>query len=103
MLDVSEIIAITDAFVICSGSTDRQLKAIAEGIERALAGEGVKPVRREGERELRWLLLDYVDFIVHIFLDEARAFYELERLWKDAPALEWQAATQTPSRRAHER
>lgn len=76
--------------MICSGGTDRQLKAIADGIEASLREVGVKPVRREGERELRWLLLDYADFVVHIFLDEARAFYELERLWADAPRVEWE-------------
>lgn len=103
MLSVSEIIAITDAFVICSGSTDRQIKAIADGIEEALAAEGVKPVRREGERDMRWLLLDYIDFIVHVFLDEARAYYELERLWKDAPVIDWRDEVRSRPSRARER
>ena len=75
--------------MIASGGTDRQLRAIGDAIEEALRQHGVKPVRREGEHELRWLLLDFVDFVVHLFVDEARAYYELERLWKDAPPVEW--------------
>ena len=90
ILDVRDLIVITDYFVIASGSSDRQVRTIAEGIERALGDRGLKPVRREGEREGRWVLLDFVDFVAHVFLDEDRAFYDLERLWADAPRVAWQ-------------
>jgi ribosome-associated protein len=90
ILDVRDLIVITDYFVIASGSSDRQVRTIAEGIERALRDRGLKPVRREGEREGRWVLLDFVDFVAHVFLDEDRAFYDLERLWADAPRVAWQ-------------
>jgi ribosome-associated protein len=90
VLQVGELIAITDYFVIVSGSTDRQVRAIAEAIEEELRNAGVKPVRREGERDLRWLLLDYADIVVHVFLEEDRAYYELERLWRDAPNVHWE-------------
>ena len=96
VLQVQHLIAITDYFVIASGATDRQVKAIGEEIEEELRKAGVKPIRREGEHDLRWLLLDYADIIVHVFHEEDRAYYELERLWKDAPDVRWeQAASKT--------
>lgn len=86
ILDVSELLVITDHFVICSGNTERQVRTIADEIERALAQHhDRKPFRREGEREGRWVLLDYVDFVVHVFHKEDREYYDLERLWSDAP------------------
>jgi ribosome-associated protein len=85
VLDVSEPLVISDYFVICSGSNERQVRAIAEEVERACRAHGVRPLRREGEREARWILLDYVDFVVHVFLHSEREFYDLERLWRDAP------------------
>jgi ribosome-associated protein len=66
------------------------VKAIGDAIEEELRNAGEKPIRREGEREMRWLLLDYADIIVHIFHVEDRAYYELERLWKDAPVVAWE-------------
>lgn len=85
ILDVSAQLVITDFFVICSGSTDRQVKTIAEAVEeRIREGDGLKPYRREGEREAHWVLLDYVDFVVHVFQAEDRDYYDLERLWADA-------------------
>jgi ribosome-associated protein len=88
ILDVSQLLVITDHFLICSGSNDRQVRTIAEEIEKNLLERfGVKPFRREGEREARWVLLDYVDFVVHVFRDEERDYYSLERLWADAPKL----------------
>jgi ribosome-associated protein len=90
VLDVRELIVITDYFLIASGSSDRQVRAIAEEIERSVKAEGLRPVRREGEREGHWVLLDFVDFVAHVFLDEDRKFYELERLWSDAPSVEWE-------------
>jgi ribosome-associated protein len=87
--DVSEQLVITDAFVLCSAPNDRQVRAILEEVERRLRDEAhARPVRREGEREGRWVLLDYMDIIVHIQHEEDRLFYALERLWKDCPQVE---------------
>ncbi|MER8186351.1 ribosome silencing factor [Kitasatospora sp. NPDC094015] len=84
--DVSEVLSITDAFLIASAANDRQVRAIAEEIEDQLREQlGVKPVRREGEREGRWILLDYLDIVVHVQHSEERSFYSLDRLWKDCP------------------
>lgn len=86
--DVSDVLAITDAFLIASAPNDRQVKGIVDGIEeRLLTERGAKPVRREGERDGRWVLLDYVDIVVHVQHSEERVFYALERLWKDCPVL----------------
>jgi ribosome-associated protein len=85
ILDVSKQLVITDYFVICSGNTDRQVRTIADEVERQLSVQKVKPYRREGQREGTWILLDYVDFVVHVFRKEERDYYELERLWSDAP------------------
>jgi ribosome-associated protein len=90
ILDVAKLIVITDYFVIASGATDRQVKAVAEEIQQSLREKGIKPVRREGEREGRWVLLDFVDFVAHVFRDEEREYYGLERLWADAPAVAWE-------------
>jgi ribosome-associated protein len=92
VLDVSELIVITDYFVIASGGSDRMVKSVAEEIERSVATLGVKPIRREGEREGRWVLLDFVDFVAHVFRDQEREYYGLERLWRDAPVISWEAA-----------
>ena len=87
--DVSDVLAITDAFLLASAPNDRQVRAITDGIEEELNTRlGAKPVRREGEREGRWVLLDYVDIVVHVQHSEERVFYALERLWKDCPVLE---------------
>jgi ribosome-associated protein len=85
ILDVHGLIVITDYFVICSGGTERQVRTIVEEVERGLRELGRKPIRREGETELRWVLLDYVDVVVHVFAEEEREYYDLERLWRDAP------------------
>lgn len=88
VLDVSELLVITDHFLICSGNNERQVRTIADEIEKRLQEErGVKPFRREGQREGRWILLDYVDFVVHVFGPEERDYYDLERLWADAPVI----------------
>ncbi len=89
LLDVSERLVITDAFVLCTGNNERQVGAICEAIEDALRKLGAKPARREGEREGRWVLLDFVDVVVHVQHQEERVFYALERLWKDCPAIPW--------------
>jgi ribosome-associated protein len=86
--DVSEQLVITDAFVLCSAANDRQVRAIVDEVEKRLREEAdAKPIRREGEREGRWVLLDYSDVIVHIQHEEDRLFYALERLWKDCPLI----------------
>ena len=87
-LDVSERLAITDIFLIATGTSDRQVQAIVEAVEERLARDhAAKPARREGEREGRWVLLDYVDVVIHVQHSEEREFYGLERLWKDCPAI----------------
>lgn len=85
--DVSDQLVITDAFLLCSGANDRQVRSIVEEIEEKLAKAGAKPVRREGEREGRWVLLDYLDVVIHIQNAEERVFYAMERLWKDCPVI----------------
>lgn len=85
--DVSEQLAITDAFVLASGSNDRQVKAIVDEVEDKLREIGAKPVRREGERDGRWVLIDYGEIVVHVQHEEERQFYALERLWRDCPAI----------------
>ena len=86
--DVSEQLAITDAFVLASASNDRQVKAIVDEIEDKLREIGAKPIRREGERDGRWVLIDYGEIVVHVQHEEEREFYALERLWRDCPAIE---------------
>jgi len=86
--DVSEQIAIAEVFLLCSGTTDRQVKAIVDAIEERLRDAAGRPTRREGEREGRWVLLDYVDLVVHVMQDDDREYYALERLWKDCPLLD---------------
>ena len=75
----------TDYFVICSGTSDRQVQAIADAVDGALRAEGVRPLHVEGYNRAQWVLLDYGDLVVHIFQEETRRFYGLERLWGDAP------------------
>jgi ribosome-associated protein len=87
ILDVSEQLVITDCFVLASAPNDRQVRAVVDAIEEKLLGLGAKPVCREGEREGRWVLLDYVDIVVHVQHSEERTYYALERLWKDCPSL----------------
>ena len=86
--DVSEQLAITDAFVLASASNDRQVKAIVDEVEDRLRDIGAKPIRREGERDGRWVLIDFGEIVVHIQHEDERQFYALERLWKDCPELE---------------
>jgi ribosome-associated protein len=79
--------AFTDYFVICSGSNPRQIQAISDEVEERLAREGLRPTHVEGYQKADWVLLDYVDFVVHVFAPQARSFYDLERLWKSAKRL----------------
>ena len=86
--DVSDVFVITDAFVLASAASDRQVRAIVNGIEDELHKLGAKPVRREGQEQGRWVLLDYLDIVVHVQHAEERTYYSLERLWKDCPVIE---------------
>ncbi len=86
-LDVSDRLVITDVFLIASAPNERQVSSIVDEIEERLRQVGAKPVRREGERDGRWVLLDYVDIVVHVQHAEERTYYALERLWKDCPVL----------------
>ena len=89
VLDVGPIIVITDFFVICSAGSQRQIRTVIDAVEEAVRGLGAKPVRREGEAEAGWWLLDYIDVVVHVFGGEERAYYDLERLWSDAKKVSW--------------
>ena len=99
ILEVGAVLAITDYFVITSAANARQVRTIAEEVEAQVAGsavagsrtaEGPRPLRIEGLDDARWVLLDYGDFVVHVFLDEVRRYYDIERLWADAPRVRWQ-------------
>lgn len=91
VLEVGPVLAVCEYFIIASASNTRLVKSIAEEIEyRVSDAGGGKPIRVEGLSDARWILMDYGDFVVHVFLDEARAYYDLERLWSDVPRLAWQ-------------
>jgi ribosome-associated protein len=92
VIDVSDHLVITDCFVIASAPNERQVSAIVDNVEEQLRALGVKPVRREGERAGRWVLLDFVDIVVHVQHSEERSFYDLERLWKDCPHIAYDDA-----------
>ncbi len=93
ILYVEEISSFTDYFLICSGSNPRQNHAISDEIGQQLARLGMKPVSSEGYETASWILMDYGDFVIHIFSEEARTFYDLERLWGTAPLVEVPAET----------
>ena len=103
ILDVSEQLVITDCFVLASAPNDRQVRAVVDAVEERLLKLGAKPVRREGERDGRWVLLDYVDIVVHVQHSEERTYYSLERLWKDCPALPLPADALPPAAGARAR
>ena len=88
IIDVSEQLVITDCFVIASAPNERQVGAIVDAVEERMQAAGVKPTRREGVQDGRWVLLDYVDVVVHVQHGDERSFYGLDRLWKDCPHLE---------------
>jgi ribosome-associated protein len=93
VLDLRRAAGFTDFFVICSGGNARQIRAIADGVMEALAGEGVRPAHVEGYDRAEWILLDYFDFVVHVFAHETRVFYGLERLWGNAEHVDMRAAS----------
>jgi len=86
VLDVADLVGYTDYFLVCSGGTERQAKAIHDAVHEALKSDGVLPARVEGAREARWILMDYGDAVLHIFTPDARDYYRLEQLWGEAPA-----------------
>lgn len=88
ILDLKEVASFTDYFVICSADSDTQVKAIADEVDKSLRDQGMKSWHKEGYRALNWVLLDYVDVVVHIFKKEMREYYNLEKLWGDAPVVE---------------
>lgn len=93
VIDVGDVISVTDAFVITHGANPRQVRAVVEGVEAGVkAAGGPALVRTEGADARQWVLLDYGSFVVHVFDAETRAFYQLERLWGDCPIVDWQAA-----------
>jgi len=85
MLDMREVTPITDYFLICHGTSSVHIRSLAEAVREAFQERGLRPFGAEGEKEGRWVLLDYGDVVVHVFSEEDRAFYDLERLWSDAP------------------
>ena len=88
ILDLRKITTLTDYFVVCSGDSDTQVKAIADEVDKELRDEGIRPWHTEGYQALNWILIDFVDVVVHIFKKETREFYNLEKLWGDAPVTE---------------
>lgn len=92
-IDVSQYLVITDVFLLCTAANDRQVRAVVDAIEERLLRSGEKPIRREGEKESRWVLLDYGDVVIHVQVAEERIHYALERLWKDCPTIPLQIDT----------
>ncbi|MDJ0319861.1 ribosome silencing factor [Pseudarthrobacter sp. PS3-L1] len=99
-LDVSERMALADIFLIASAESERQVNAIVDGIEAALASHDRRPVRREGRSGGRWVLLDYSDIIIHVQHEEDRVFYALERLWKDCPVVDLELGDDPSAKKA---
>jgi len=94
LLDVSSLLVITDVFVIATGTSRRHVLTLAEEVEEKLKKQDRRPLRREGLDDATWVLLDYGDLVVHLFDDATRRFYDLERLWGDAPRTHWEAAAE---------
>lgn len=97
IIDIGDLLGITDFFVLSSASNDRQLGTIVEEVERRCADLGRKPKRREGTKDTGWMLLDYGDVVIHAFTTEQREYYGLERLWSDAPVVPFEAAAPADS------
>jgi len=97
IIDVSDQLVITDYFVVVTASNERQVGAIVDAVEETMLKEKLKPVRREGQREGRWVLLDYVDIVVHIQHSDERSFYDLPRLWRDCPQIPFVDESPVPS------
>ena len=95
-IDVSEHVVITDVFVLCSAANEPQVKAVVDAVQERLLQHGAKPLRREGEQQARWVLLDYGDIVVHVQLVEERIHYAIERLWSDCPLIALPAEVSLP-------
>jgi ribosome-associated protein len=93
LLDVGDLLQITEVFVIATGTSRPHVQTLAEFVEERLKDQERRPLRTEGMAEAEWVLLDYGDFVVHVFQPEQREYYGLERLWGDAPRIEWEPAT----------
>ena len=91
VLDLRDISSATDYFLLATGTSDTQVRAISDHVTRKLRDEGTRPAHTEGRRDARWVLIDYIDFVVHVFHPEVRSFYQLEALWGDAPRHEFTA------------
>ena len=91
ILDLRGISSATDYFLLATGTSDTQVRSISDHVTRELRKEGIRPTHTEGAREARWVLIDYIDFVVHVFHPEVRSFYQLETLWGDAPRHEIEA------------
>jgi len=94
--DVSEPLPLVDAFLLVTGNSERNVAAIADAVEEAMLDAGAKRIRREGKHEARWILIDFGDLVVHVFHEQERVFYGLERLWKDCPIIPVAAAVDAP-------
>ncbi|WP_431800789.1 ribosome silencing factor [Microbacterium sp. bgisy203] len=94
--DVSDPLPLVDAFLLATGNSERNVAAIADAVEEAMLEEGVKRLRREGKSEARWILIDFGDLVVHVFHEQERVFYGLERLWKDTPLIETGVVADAP-------
>ena len=90
VLQLEKVTDFADYFLICSGTSERQVQAIADAVQEKLREHRVRPLHVEGYNRAQWVLLDYGDLVIHVFLDETRAFYDLERLWSDAPRVAWE-------------
>ena len=98
IIDVGDVLSVSELFVITSGTNPRQVHAIVDGIkEEITVADGPKPLRVEGREEREWVLMDYGPFVVHVFVQEQRDFYQLEKLWGDCPRLDWRPAQPEPA------
>jgi ribosome-associated protein len=94
VLDISQIASFADYFLLCTGDSSRQMQAIADEIEAKLKAFGIRPSHREGYQNAEWILMDYLDLVVHIFSKDARVYYDLERLWRDGKKMDVSALIQ---------
>ena len=100
LLDISKVASFASYFLMCSGDSSRQIQAIADEVEKKLKENGIRPNHVEGYRHAEWILMDYVDLVVHVFSKSARAYYDLERLWRDGKRLDAQRVLNARARKA---